>query len=206
VKRLKWPKWLKDKTTILLIILLVGVFGFQVGARAALRTAYPLAAVESGSMVPTLNIGDIIIVQGISNASEIKVGKNPEGDIIVFYDPKGGTRRVYWFFTAQALIVHRAINRKYDNATKRWYFQTQGDNVKTNPDPDPWWIPETEVIGKVVGRTPWLGYISLFMQSDTGMFVIILLFSALLIWTIFFPEKEESSESAEKTSLYKEPS
>jgi len=205
----KWPDWFNKreymKTVVLLIIILVGVFGFQLGLRAALRTSYPLAAVESGSMVPTLNVGDIIVVRGTSNASEeIKVGKNPEGDIIVFYHPTN-VRRVYWFFKERALIVHRAVDKKNVNGT--WCFRTWGDN---NPGPDQGsdprtWVAETEVVGRVVGRIPWLGNISLFMQSDAGMFVIILLFSALVIWTIFFPE-EESPKSEEKTSLNKEPS
>jgi len=192
------------KTVVLLIVILVGVFGFQLGLRAALRTSYPLAAVESGSMVPTLNVGDIIVVRGTSNASEIKVGKNPEGDIIVFYHPTN-VRRVYWFFKERALIVHRAVDKAYVDG--KWRFQTWGDN---NPGPDQGsdpltWVAETEVVGTVVGRIPWLGNISLFMQSDAGMFVILLLFVALVIWTIFFPE-EESPKSEEKTSLNKEPS
>jgi len=204
----KWPTWLKDKeyakTAIFLIIILVGVFGFQVGVRAALRTSYPLAAVESESMVPTLNVGDIIVVRGISNASEeIKVGDNPVGDIIVFYDPRGYTRRVYWFFSESALIVHRAIDKKYEGGI--CYFRTKGD--ANSADDLSWagWIPETKVVGKVVGQIPWLGHVSLFMQGDAGMFLIILLFSALVIWTIFFPEKK-SPKSEEKTSLNKEPS
>jgi signal peptidase len=208
VKWLKWPKWLENKeyakTAIFLIIILVGVFGFQLGVRAALRTSYPLAAVESESMVPTLNVGDIIIVRGISNASEeIKVGNNPEGDIIVFYDPRGYTRRVYWFFSEPALIVHRAIEKKYEGG--KLYFRTKGDANSVDDLSMFGWIPETKVVGKVVGHIPWLGNISLFMQSDSGMFLIIMLFCVLLIWTIFFPEKE-SLKSEEKTSLYKEPS
>ncbi len=209
VKWLKWPKRLKGKkyikTAIPYIIILIGVFGFQVGARAALKTSYPLAAVESESMESTLFKGDIIIVQGISNASEIKAAPKPEGDIIVFYEPGGRTRPVYWFFKERALVVHRAIARKYEAG--RWYFLTKGD-ANSNDDATAFgwgWIPENEVIGKVVGRIPWLGHISLFMQGEYGMLVIILLFSALVIWTIFFPEKE-SSKSEEKTSLYKEAS
>ena len=207
---MKWPKWLKNneyaKTAIILIIILVAVFGFQFGIRAALRTSYPLAAVESGSMEPTLKIGDLIIVQGISNASQIKVGPNPEGDIIVFYEPGGGTKTVYWFFKQPDLIVHRAIAEEYNSTTHMWYFETKGD---ANPVPDQvafgWgWIPQNMIVGRVVGHVGYLGEVSMFMQSTNGMYVIIFLFCALLIWAIFFPEKK-SSQPEERTSLYKEP-
>jgi signal peptidase I len=206
----KWPKWLKDneyaKTAIILIIILVAVFGFQIGIRAALKTSYPLAAVESGSMEPTLNVGDLIVVQGISNASEIKAAPNPQGDIIVFYDPSGGTKTVYWFFKQPDLIVHRAIAKEYNNETHMWYFITKGDANSVDDQQAFGWgpIPQTQIVGKVVGHVAWLGNVSLFMQSDAGMFVIIFLFCALLIWTIFFPENE-SSQPEKKTSLYKEP-
>ncbi|MFQ6032866.1 MAG: hypothetical protein ACE5K2_08095, partial [Candidatus Zixiibacteriota bacterium] len=136
-----------------------------------------------------LNVGDIIAVRGV-NASEIKVGKvseNPEGDIIVFYDPTGRTRPVYWFFKARALIVHRAIDKKFDNATSMWYFRTQGDH---NSDWDRYWpdngggkgwVPDSYVVGKVVGRMPWLGRVSLFMQSDVGMTVIVMLIIFMIV-------------------------
>ena len=200
-------EWLKKewvKTAILYAIIIGGVIVFQLGLRVALRTQYPLAAVESPSMVPTLLEGDIILVRGL-NAGEIKVGKigeNPEGDIIVFYDPTGRTRTVYWFFKERALIVHRAVDKAYVDGVLR--FQTQGDNPYTNPSPDQGsdprgWVAETKVVGKVVGRVPWFGYVSLYMQSDAGMMLIVVLFIvmividyiALPIWESLKSEKKE---------------
>jgi len=201
VTEVEWLKKEYVRTAILFAIIIGGVIVFQLGLRAALRTQYPLAAVESPSMVPTLNVGDIIMVRGGQNTSEIEaggVGSNPVGDIIVFYDPRGTTRRVYWFFKDPALIVHRVIEKKFDNVTGMWYFRTQGDN---NWSPDPWgWIPDTKVVGKVVGRISWLGHVSLFMQSDAGMMLIILLFIvmimidyvALPIWESLKSEKKEN--------------
>lgn len=197
-------EWLKKeyvRTAILFAIIIGGVIIFQLSLRAALRTNYPLAAVESGSMVPTLNVGDIIAVRGVSNASEIKAGKigeNPEGDIIVFYHPTN-VRRVYWFFKERALIVHRAVDKAYVDGV--WRFQTWGDNNQ-GPDQgsDPRsWVAETEVVGKVVGRMPWFGHVSLFMQSDAGMMLIVLSFIVMImidyivlpIWESLKSEKKE---------------
>jgi len=198
------------RTAILFAIVIGSVIIFQLGLRAALRTQYPLAAVESASMVPTLNIGDIIVVRGGQNMSEIKVGnvgENPEGDIIVFYDPTGRVRPAYWYFlTARALIVHRAIEKKFDNATGMWLFRTQGDN---NWGPDPWpdngggagWVPESYVVGKVVGRMPWLGHVSLFMQSDAGIMLIVLLFILMIMIDYVITPIWESLKSGKKEDL-----
>ncbi len=191
------------KTAILFAVIIGGVIVFQLGLRAALRTQYPLAAVESESMVPTLNVGDIIVVRGVSNASEIKAGKigeNPEGDIIVFYHPTN-VRRVYWFFKERALIVHRAADKAYVDGV--WRFQTWGDN---NPGPDQGsdprsWVAETEVVGKVVGRTPWLGRVSLFMQSDAGMMLIILLLIVMIMIDYVITPVWESLKSGKKEGL-----
>jgi len=209
VSKVEWLKKEYVRTAILFAIVIGGVIVFQLGLRAALRTHYPLAAVESPSMVPTLNVGDIIVVRGGQNMSEIEsgsVGGNPVGDIIVFYDPRGTTRRVYWFFKAPALIVHRAIDKKYDNATDMWYFQTKGDN---NPSPDNWDnnpytscdLPGTKIVGKVGGRIPWMGRISLFMQSDAGMMLIVLLFIAIIMIDYVITPVWESLKSEKKEDL-----
>jgi signal peptidase len=85
------------QTAITTALILIIVFGLYYGAQAALGTEYPALAVASGSMLPTLNIGDLIIVQKIDPA---KINADPEGltgDILVY---KRGNE----------LIVHRAVN------------------------------------------------------------------------------------------------
>ena len=120
-KSLTWSrlsKVLKNsyvKLAILSVILLGGVFAFWFGVRAALRTEYPLLVVASQSMLPTLDVSDIIIVQG-TNPLDIKATPDLEGDIIVFYKPTDWDTR----------IVHRAIKKEVDGDTV--YFQTRGDN------------------------------------------------------------------------------
>jgi len=187
VKRLWENEYLQ--TITLVVIVVIGVAGFHLGLRAILRTDFPLAVVESESMVPTLNIGDIIIIQGVPNADDIHVASktaNPPGDVIVFYDPWGRIKRVYWFFAAPVLIVHRAVGR-----TSSGEFTTQGDN---NPSQDLWTVKESYIVGKVVFRIPLLGHISLFMQSDWGIPTIICLMVALIAIEYLFPGKEKGGE------------
>jgi len=174
--RAKLSKALKNnyvRTAILGIILLGSVLGFWFGFKAVLRTEYPFLAVASGSMMPTLNRGDLIIVQGVTNASEIYAASAPNGTIIVFFKPNDPSE----------LIVHRAINKVENNGLV--YLQTKGDN---NPGPDFWTGPSTNgglismelLIGKVVGWVPWLGNVPLFLRTPQGMLVIVLLFLVIL--------------------------
>jgi signal peptidase I len=87
------------QTVITIALLFLVVLGFYYGAQAALGTEYPALAVASGSMLPTLNIGDLIIVQKI-DPSQIRADSNGlTGDILVY---KRGSE----------LIVHRAVKKE----------------------------------------------------------------------------------------------
>jgi signal peptidase len=172
----KLTKLLKNsyvKTILLGVILLGAVFAFWFGLRVGLRTDYPLLAVASGSMRPTLNIGDLIIVQGFSNYNEINAVPAPDGTIIVFHKPSD----------PEELIVHRAVDKADENGT--WFFQTKGDN---NGSPDYWtgdgtssgWVSQRLLVGKVVGVVPWVGNVPLFIRTPSGLVLVILLFLVIL--------------------------
>lgn len=176
--------WKKDyvKTAVVLLIIVAAIVGFWFGLKAGLRTEYPLLAVASGSMEPTLNVGDLIIVQGVSNISEIHVGMQDDpqpGDIIVFW--RGGN-----------LIVHRAINKTSTHIT------TKGDH-NTGVDPDP--VSINDVVGKVMGHIPWLGNISLFLHTPEGTLVIVLVLVVILasefVLPLFWKRGDKSGETLE---------
>jgi len=172
------------QTAILAIILFGGVFGIWFGVRAALRTEYPLLAVASGSMIPTLQVGDLIVVQGVPDANEINAAPKPNGTMIVFHRPSYPRGEAFLFYTGDELIVHRAISKVENNGT--WYFQTKGDN---NYSPDIWNGPETLngmissklLVGKVVGVVPWVGNVPLFIRTPQGTVLIVLLFILILL-------------------------
>lgn len=103
-------------------------------------------AVASTTMYPTLVVGDLVRVESVDDPSQT-AADNETGDIIVFYKPSD----------PNDIVVHRAVD-KFSNATG-WYFTTKGDN---NPYPDPWLVPDTSLIGKVVTRIPFIG--NLFLQ------------------------------------------
>ncbi|MCX8207090.1 MAG: S26 family signal peptidase [Methanothrix sp.] len=86
------PSFVKD---IIFVVVVVG--GVSLVSQALLGLWTPMVAVESGSMVPNMNIGDIIIVQGISRTDVVtwEEGEakgyrsfNNPGDVIL-YRPYG---------------------------------------------------------------------------------------------------------------------
>src|SRR3972149_5179938 len=146
----------------------------------------PMVAVESGSMIPHIQIGDIIFVESI-NRTEIVTyadGKNSDytsfddyGDVILYrpYGKEGVTP-----------IIHRA--RYYvEKGEPMWNggpasphagYITKGDNTRTNPSFDQQGgisynqpVKKEWVIGKArFKRIPLLGCISLIPRGNLACF------------------------------------
>ena len=93
------------------------------------------------------NKGDIMVLKG-KNPENIRVG-----DIIVFWSARKDP------------IIHRVVNKWRENNI--YYFQTKGDNYKTNPASisnmllDETRISQGQVVGNAVLRIPFLGYIKI---------------------------------------------
>ena len=185
-------EWIE--TAILLAIVIIAFFSFWYGIRFALATSDPLLAVASGSMEPTLNIGDLIIVQGVSNFSEIYAHPS-NGDILVFHTyMSGGPNLLY--NQPDELIVHRAIGRVLENNSagkEIWYFITKGDH---NPVEDPGYIlsgpvPQYYVVGKVIGSVPYIGGIPLFIRTPNGVVTVIILIILVLVIEMAYSSLKE---------------
>jgi len=180
------------KTVVFLIIMILGVMTFWFGLKAMLKTEYPLLAVASGSMEPTLNVGDLIVVQGGLSAPYDDINAGPpgpdsNGTIIVFQGEVIGR--------PGELIVHRAINKYPKNGV--WYFTTHGDNNIPSAVEN---FSEEHLIGKVVGYIPLIGHIPLFVREPYGMMIIVILM-LVLIFAEFLPiwkrkEKPQPFEDA----------
>ncbi len=191
------------QTVIVVVLIVAVVFSVYYGSQVVLNTKIPPAlAVVSGSMsIPydgadnlglslehpfdrTLSIGDIIIIEGV-NPKDLNTNY-PNSDIIVFHNPDNPGE----------LIVHRIISSTVINGTI--YFQTKGDG-NGNPWPqtpqsalDPWdynsppGVPQSLVVGKVVMRIPWVGWIAIDLQkvgadSSTVIPIIVVLIILLII-------------------------
>ena len=167
-----WIGLLRD---FLFVISVVAIFASV--SHIALGLYSPMVAVESGSMIPHIQIGDIIFVEGIDRTQIITYEKGKEigyssfddyGDVILYrpYGREGVTP-----------IIHRA--RYYvDMGEPMWAggptaphagYITKGDNTKTNHAYDQQGsISYLQPVKKewVIGvarfyRVPVLGYVSL---------------------------------------------
>lgn len=110
--------------------------------------------VLSGSMAPTFDAGDAVLVRSASAADLLP------GTIVTFHavgDP-------------EHLTTHRIV-RRYERP-EGLFLQTKGD-ANTSPDPD--FVPGGAVVGIMAESVPYLGRWLAFFQSQTGRTVVLAL-------------------------------
>ena len=130
-------------------------------------------------MVPTLGVGDFILVGQINDFDEVVAAPKPDGDILVFLRSS----------SLDEYIVHRAVKKFPKNG--EWRFVTKGDH-NAGEDGQP--VLEENVIGKVVGRVPIMGYFPLFIKTSRGF-----TFVAALMALVFFADYIMPDKRSEKT-------
>lgn len=113
--------------------------------------------IVSGSMIPTINIGDVVIVNETNNINV--------GDIIAF-------RR------ESTVIVHRIVKEMKING--EIMYQTKGDN---NNVEDKELVRNNSVEGVLWGRIPVLGRVLMWLYNHLSIVIIVLL--AFLIIKFF---------------------
>ncbi len=159
VMAINYKKTAKD-LAVLGIVLLVIVIGIQ----ALFGTTNPFYVVSSGSMVPELNVYDIIIIQGNLAFAEVEVG-----DIIVYDRPSDHDK----------VIVHR-IASIIDDDPKT--VRTKGDANPTSYPGVDFPVTEAEYRGTVLYVIPQAGYIAQFLQPPTNYVIIGVMGSILLFF------------------------
>jgi signal peptidase I len=92
--------------------------------------------VRSSSMVPTLAVGDVVVVRWQA-ADRVAVG-----DIVTFADPDLGGR----------LVTHRVRRVTVEGGTA--WFETRGD---ANDDSEFWSVPQGQLVGDLVWHVPAIG-------------------------------------------------
>ena len=156
----KVPGAVKD-----IVIVVIGVAIVWLGLRFAFGTNNPFYVVSSGSMIPVLNVGDILIVKDGNTFNSLKVG-----DIIVFNRPQGGDR----------VIVHRIIEISDRFGEK--VIVTKGDaNDGIIPGTD-FPIREKDYIGTVAYTVPKIGLVLKYLNPPVN-YIIIAGIIGILIYT-----------------------
>ena len=173
-------------TTIILVIVVILAL-LLAGARLVGLQVY---TVLSGSMEPTYHVGSIIYVKEVDPAT-LKVG-----------DP------ISFLISEKTVATHRIIEVLPDESDPNVIrFRTKGDNndiEDTNP------VHCNNVLGKVVGTIPLLGYVSNFVQNPPGTYIA-LAAMAILILAVFVPDiignarklqaEEEEKQKQEESSV-----
>ncbi|GEM_PF-227254 len=120
---------------------------------------YQMYIVLSGSMSPEFDTGSLAFVRE-TDPDELK-----SGDIITFRSVAN----------PDSLTTHRIVEVMDDEGLK---FVTRGDANNVN-DPNP--VPAENVVGKVSGTVPYVGYLMNFVQTSQGLVLLIFVPGVLII-------------------------
>jgi len=154
-------------------IVAVGVIVIWIGLQVVFGTENPFYVVASGSMLPELQVYDVLIVQGHVLFEDVQIG-----DIIVFDRPSGHDR----------VIVHRVVSITDDDPRT---LRTKGDNnVASIPGTD-FPITEKEYIGKVQFQIPQIGYVTQILKPPTNYILIVLVIGVMIVKEIIKRKKEQ---------------
>ena len=163
------------------IIVGIAVLVIWIGLQVAFGTPNPFYVVVSGSMIPVLEIYDVLVVSGHVSFDDIEVG-----DIIVFNRPSDHDR----------VIVHRVASIIDDDPKT---VRTKGDaNPASIPGTD-FPITEEEYIGEVVYAIPQVGYITQLIKPPIN-YIIIAIVIGIMVAKQFVKKKPslEESDSADE--------
>jgi signal peptidase len=154
-------------------IIVIGVVLIWFAVKVVFNVDNPFYVVSSGSMIPVLNVGDILIVKDGNTFNSLKVG-----DIIVFNRPQGGDR----------VIVHRIIEITDRFGEK--VIVTKGDaNDGIIPGTD-FPILEKDYIGSVAYTVPKVGLVLKYLNPPVN-YIIIVGIIGVLIYTNMRKKNEE---------------
>ena len=176
------PSIIKD-----VVIVVIGVAIIWLGLRFVFDTGNPFYVVSSGSMVPNLNVNDILVVRDGNSFQDLKVG-----DIIVFDRPDGADR----------VIVHRVAEIFDDSEGNHQIIRTKGDaNDGSIPGTD-FPIREDDYIGKVAYVIPGAGVVTKILSPPVN-YIIIAAIIALMVVTQISKRKnnnKKNNQSQQTTS------
>jgi len=172
-----------------ILIVAIGVIVIWAGLQVVFGVQNPFYVVASGSMIPVLQVYDVLIVQGHVSFEDIKVG-----DIIVFNRPSGHDK----------VIVHRVASIINDEPKT---IRTKGDaNVASIPGTD-FPIMKEEYIGKVVYVIPQVGYVTQLLKPPVNYILIVIVIGIMVVKQMSKKKNEiKLHESFNQNDSHVEPS
>jgi signal peptidase len=192
----------KKDIKIIIVISIIFVIAF-ISLRAILSDSNPFYVVASGSMIPVLNINDLIIVWGKDNNTNFNSAK--VNDIIVFraVDPSEDNKT----------IVHRVVkifqpgeklagNEAFNNLCERILLPliTPTKMLMTKGDANDCSIPGVDVpitqknyVGKVIYTIPQVGIIPQILKPPVN-YIIMAVIAGLLIASFVKSNKKQEEK------------
>ena len=165
------------------IIVVVAIAIIWIGLQVVFGTSNPFYVVSSGSMIPTLEVYDVIVVEGNTSFEDVK-----KGDIIVFFSPgkyELGEERV---------IVHR-VDSIISEEPKT--LQTKGDaNPRSMKNVD-YPITEEIYLGKVEYVIPQVGYITQILQPPINYIIIAIIIGVMIVKQVYSKKKKTIFQNTE---------
>ena len=162
-----------------IVIIVVAIAVIWLGLQVIFGTANPFYVVSSGSMIPALEIYDVIVVEGNTPFEDVE-----KGDIIVFYSPKlyeQGKERV---------IVHRV---SLDMSTdEQKIVRTKGDANPSSIAGTDYPITEKEYLGQVEYVIPQVGYITQILQPPINYIIIAVIIGIMVVKHFAGREKKKT--------------
>lgn len=143
----------KKAFTFLLTSILILITAFFLVSQLNFPGNYKILLVQSGSMSPAINTGDLVVVKPIS--------KYKKGDIITFLSNN------------RFNVTHRIVSVENNKIT------TKGDANKVN---DQEIVDLSQLLGKVNYRIPYFGYLIIFVKTIPGLITLIVIPSTIIVY------------------------
>ncbi len=173
--------FVKAVSAVFTLLLLYVAFALLIPG-ASLFGRYQYYVILTGSMRPTIEVGDVVFVNHRTSLSSIE-----SGDIVAFYAD----------VTADGendVVVHYVHDVDRSNGT----FTTRAENTTT---PDPWTLSESDLVGVYSMRVPRIGRFLLFAQTTLGRIVIAVDIALIyVIYRLWIKDKDKEESKKEKTT------
>ncbi len=189
----RWRGVIEVLAAVILAALASG--GTTYGLRYAMATSDPVVVVVSGSMVPTLQVADLVIIQGV-NPKDVR-----PGDIVVFHSPAAYDEK----------IIHRVVKievrSELPGGREELWFTTKGD-ANLGPLPGVDHFVARSLIGKAVFWFRYLGYPAMLLENTVVRAILWASFFGLIVYNLFeeLPRKKKAhdAEKTDQASTYKD--
>ena len=159
---------------VIIIIVIIAVI--WIGLQVIFGTSNPFYVVSSGSMIPTLEVYDVIVVEGNTSFQDIN-----KGDIIVFFSP------AKYELGEERVIVHRVDSIMSEDPR---IIQTKGDNNPRSMKNVDYPITEEIYLGKVEHVIPQVGYITQILQPPINYIIIAIIIGVMIVKQVYKKKKK----------------